>query len=162
MSRLAYFIYKNVANSENSHAIITDMEPKSPGQFEQAPVGQEYQPVAPTPEQPIPGGERIGERPRVERESSVPQAIPVPMQPSVQLPTPVAPDNTTTGNHSASDDIAIAADEDLIEKEWVDKAKQVIAQTRDDPYRQEREVSKLQADYLMKRYGKTLGRTDQE
>jgi hypothetical protein len=30
-------------------------------------------------------------------------------------------------------------------------------QTKDDPYRREQEVSKLQADYLRKRYGKELG-----
>lgn len=49
-----------------------------------------------------------------------------------------------------------ASDEDLIEKEWVDKAKKIVAQTRDDPYTQEKEVSKLQADYLKKRYGKEI------
>ena len=44
----------------------------------------------------------------------------------------------------------------LIEKEWVEKAKKVIAETRHDPHLQEREVSKLQADYLQKRYGKSV------
>jgi hypothetical protein len=58
----------------------------------------------------------------------------------------------------AADDNPIAAnDDDLIEKEWVDKAKKIILQTKDDPYRREQEVSKLQADYLRKRYGKELG-----
>jgi hypothetical protein len=49
-----------------------------------------------------------------------------------------------------------AKDEDLIEKEWVDKAKKVIAQTRHDPYTQQKAVSRLQAAYLQKRYGKTI------
>lgn len=49
-----------------------------------------------------------------------------------------------------------AADEDLIEKEWVEKAKKVVAETKHDPYLQGQEVSKLQADYLKKRYGKTV------
>lgn len=49
-----------------------------------------------------------------------------------------------------------AADDDLIEKEWVEKAKQVIAQNRHDPYMQEQAVSRLQADYLQKRYGKIV------
>jgi hypothetical protein len=52
---------------------------------------------------------------------------------------------------------ATANDNELIEKEWVDKAKKVIAETKDDPYRREQEVSKLQADYLLKRYGRKLG-----
>lgn len=51
----------------------------------------------------------------------------------------------------------VAADDDLIEKEWVDKAKTIVVQTKDDPYRREQEVSKLQTEYLRKRYGKELG-----
>jgi hypothetical protein len=58
----------------------------------------------------------------------------------------------------ATDDMPLVAnDDDLIEKEWVDKAKKIIVQTKDDPYRREQEVGKLQADYLRKRYGKELG-----
>lgn len=51
----------------------------------------------------------------------------------------------------------VAADEDLIEKEWIDKAKSIILATKDDPYRREQEVAKLQVEYLRKRYGKELG-----
>lgn len=59
------------------------------------------------------------------------------------------------------DDIpAVAADEDLIEKEWVDKAKKIISATQDDPAQREREVAKLQADYLRKRYGREIGLTE--
>lgn len=84
-------------------------------------------------------------------------AQPVP----IALPTPVAPATDDAATKSASDDSpAVAADEDLIEKEWVDKAKKIIADTRDDPYRREREVGRLQADYLRKRYGKELGAAD--
>lgn len=50
----------------------------------------------------------------------------------------------------------VAADEDLIEMEWVRKAKAIVNETRSDPYTQEREVSKLQASYLQKRYGKEV------
>ena len=49
-----------------------------------------------------------------------------------------------------------ANDDDLIEKEWVEKAKKVVSETKHDPYLQGREVSKLQADYLKKRYGKLV------
>ena len=51
----------------------------------------------------------------------------------------------------------VAADEDLIEKEWVDKAKKVILETKDDPYRREQEVKKIQIDYVRKRYGREIG-----
>lgn len=76
----------------------------------------------------------------------VPVLPPLPAMPAAS-PTPPVGDDT---NPSA------AADEDLIEKEWVEKAKKVVAETKHDPYLQGREVSKLQADYLKKRYGKTV------
>lgn len=50
-----------------------------------------------------------------------------------------------------------AADEDLIEKEWVDKAKQIVAATQDDPHARTNQVNQLQRDYLMKRYGRQIG-----
>lgn len=56
----------------------------------------------------------------------------------------------------ADDNPLVAADEDLVEKEWVDKAKKIVNATKDDPYNQEKQVSKLQADYLKKRYGKEV------
>lgn len=52
---------------------------------------------------------------------------------------------------------AVANDDDLIEKEWVDRAKKIVADTRSDPYSQEKAVSALQKDYLKKRYGRELG-----
>jgi hypothetical protein len=51
---------------------------------------------------------------------------------------------------------AIADDVDLIEREWVDKAKQIVEMTRSEPYEQKQEVSRLKADYLQKRYNKTV------
>ncbi len=56
----------------------------------------------------------------------------------------------------SSDDDLIAEDTDVIEKEWVQKAKKIVQTTKDDPHAQEQEVSKLQAEYLKKRYGKDL------
>lgn len=78
------------------------------------------------------------------------------------LPTPIignAPvdDTTLSDNQSLTDSPILAGDDDLIEKEWVDKAKKIVAQTKDDPYRREEQVNKLQADYLKKRYGRELG-----
>lgn len=51
----------------------------------------------------------------------------------------------------------IAADQDVIEKEWVDSAKDIIAKTKDDPHGRTLQVNQLQRDYLKKRYGKVLG-----
>lgn len=50
----------------------------------------------------------------------------------------------------------IADDADLIEKEWVIKAKHIVEQTAQDPYLQNKEISKVKADYLKKRYNKDL------
>lgn len=72
---------------------------------------------------------------------------PLPTIPAAQTPAKPVTDNTNP---------PVAADEDLIEKEWVEKAKKVVLETKHDPYLQGQEVSKLQADYLKKRYGKTV------
>lgn len=135
------------------------MEPKSPlPRFEQQP------PAAPerassleapslTPEyaQTV---ERGGER--VERRADDAMMAATPQQAILPVPVPqVVPDEPQQAASTSAP--AVAADDDLIEKEWVDKAKQIIEQTRDDPHRREQEVSKLQAEYLRKRYGRELG-----
>jgi hypothetical protein len=116
----------------------------------------------PLPPSPETGFER-GERPMEQQGEAVPIAVnaappvlPTPIP--VTLPAPAVSDPVTS---AASDDAPlVAADDDLIEKEWVDRAKKIISETRDDPHRREQEVSKLQADYLKKRYGKELGASD--
>lgn len=96
------------------------------------------------------------ERKEAEAESSAAaasqQALPTP----IQLPQPIVNDDNSS---ITSDDGVplVAGDEDLIEKEWVDKAKAIVTKTRDDPYQREQQVGKLQAEYLKKRYGKELG-----
>ena len=66
----------------------------------------------------------------------------------------VADVNTTI---SSDDNPLIAGDDDLIEKEWVEKAKRIVSETHDDPYTQDKAVNRLQADYINKRYGRKLG-----
>lgn len=142
---------------KSCYGIITDMNPELP-----APQSSpEYTP--PTPEQgehlssPENAGEKSHEREqdmkRVDRENTPPST------PITPLPLPPIPLPSTASQLSADDTAGptIAGDDDLIEKEWVDKAKRIIADTQNDPYRREQEVSKLQVDYLRKRYGKELG-----
>ncbi len=86
---------------------------------------------------------------------SPPVAVPTPVQqitPSGAVPVA----GTAQGVAVQTDDPLIADDVDVIEKEWVDKAKKIVNATKEDPYEQEKEVSKLQADYLMKRYNKQI------
>ena len=72
---------------------------------------------------------------------------------------PVQPDPSATPVSSSTTPL-VAADEDLIEKEWVDKAKEIIEQTKDDPHARTVKVNELQRDYLQKRYGKVIGASE--
>jgi hypothetical protein len=74
--------------------------------------------------------------------------------PQIPVPAPAQPAPATTVHDDTNP--AAAADDDLIEKEWVERAKKIVASTKSDPYLQEQQVSKLQADYLKKRYGKEV------
>lgn len=78
--------------------------------------------------------------------------------PQAVLPqVPAAPTLPGASAQNVTDDTPlVAADEDLIETEWVNKAKKIVNETKSDPYLQEREVSRLQANYLQKRYGKEV------
>jgi len=68
------------------------------------------------------------------------------------VPTPVAPARGSVAMATAS----LITDDDWIEKEWVNKAKQIVEQTRDDPYRQSEDLTVFKADYIQKHYGKTI------
>jgi hypothetical protein len=136
------------------------MEPKLPSPNfgrEQMPTGYgpsiERAPQPPTPETTVERGHEQFEQ-RSEAAAAVANAIPV-LPPPIAIPQPTS---TTQQTPTASDDLPLAAnDDDLIEKEWVEKAKKIIVETKDDPYRREQEVGRLQADYLRKRYGRELG-----
>jgi hypothetical protein len=96
--------------------------------------------------------------------TSVPSAPP---PAAAWLPPNVAHQPATggasSGNGTAAQPIdvnvpapAVADDGDVIEKEWVEKAKQIVARTRQDPYNQTRELHKFKAEYMQKRYNKTI------
>lgn len=57
---------------------------------------------------------------------------------------------------ASSQNPAIADDIDLIEKEWVEKAKEIVEKTKDNPYLQNKAMSEFKADYIKKRYSKDL------
>ena len=81
------------------------------------------------------------------------------------MPAPLAPavpptDGTAISMSSPKTAKLPAADSDLIEKQWVDKAKEIVAETKSDPYKQKHEISKAKADYVQKRFKKTLKTDD--
>lgn len=79
---------------------------------------------------------------------------------SVTLPLPPMPltlgpqDDVSATTQSSTP--AIVDDGDLIEKEWVSKAKQIVERNRDNPYKQSEELTVFKADYLKKRYDKSI------
>lgn len=124
---------------------------------------REVQPVSPeqVPQQNVEVQPDTAERePRLEAQQQTPvDPATIPALPAHLVATPsaqppqLAPITTDTS--------LVANDEGLIEKEWVDKAKKIVEQTKSDPYQQEKEVSKLQADYIKKRYGKDIKLADE-
>lgn len=122
---------------ETTPQFTSEQQPQR--QPEQSPVHSETRETLPPP---VSGGGG---------DSTFQSAAPVLPPPPVLAPDPLA-----NADPVSTDAPATAADEDLIEKEWVDKAKKIISTTKNDPYEQEKEVSKLQADYLKKRYGKEV------
>ncbi len=99
--------------------------------------------------------------PEVSEKAHVPQpTVPALMQ---ALAPPVLPVAKTDGAQqdqtssvSVGAHLQVSDDGDLIEKEWVEKAKQIVEKTRDDPYKQTEELTVFKADYMQKRYGKTI------
>jgi hypothetical protein len=89
------------------------------------------------------------------------RAAPAPGLPPITLPLPPpAPQAAAPKDNSATpvqtSPLTVADDGDLIEKEWVHKAKQIVEANRDDPYRQSEELTVFKADYMKKRYDKNI------
>jgi hypothetical protein len=83
---------------------------------------------------------------------------PLPVQMTAQPPVPAAPQPQAAPALSTqvTGTPAMAADNDVIEPEWILKTKQIIAETRDNPYKQVQRINQLKADYMQKRYNKTV------
>ena len=76
-------------------------------------------------------------------------AVTAAQPPAVGVPAPQASVSSATAHLSA-------ADVDLIEKEWVQKAKDIVSATHGDPFMQNKEINKIKADYIKKRYNKDI------
>ena len=134
------------------------MEPRQEG----IPGGVERTPVPSGDRTPVPQIERFSGDNETYRDNK--QEIGAAQAEIAQVAMPALPTPVLTapqqGQSVTSDDSPIVAnDDDLIEKEWVDKAKKILAETRDDPYKREQEISKLQIEYIRRRYGRQIGET---
>jgi len=88
---------------------------------------------------------------------SLPRA---PSLPAINLPSMLAASKPTHNNDVTDTTLSVvpttADDGDLIEKEWVNKAKKIVNSNREDPYNQSKELTVFKADYLQKRYNKII------
>lgn len=102
--------------------------------------------------------EQTAAQPEVQTATPVATPQAQPMQQPIPQPAPAAPVQSAVPAPSTNVATAalIADDADLIEKEWVEKAKAIVAQTAHDPNLQTKEVGKIKADYMQKRYSKQL------
>ncbi len=99
--------------------------------------------------------EKRGLKPTVPANPPVQQTnLPVADDPMAAQPSNAVAVSTNGSNTSQG--AMIADDTDLIEKEWVIRAKSIVLQTKDDPNLQNKEVNKIKADYMKKRYNKDL------
>jgi hypothetical protein len=106
-------------------------------------------PVMPAPEQGI---ERTAERKEQAAEARAAVSdFAAPVAAATPAVDPVQSDASATAGP------VVAANDDVIEKEWVDRAKDIVAKTKDDPHARADQVNTLQKDYLQKRYGKVIG-----
>ena len=130
-----------------------------------APVQGETLRPTPTPEVAPPAGGAVTE---LAPQNSNPQNAGAPLPPpqiwptDTPLPAPpvAAPAQAQVAGVTASVAPATADDVDVIEKEWVEAAEKVVEATKNDPYTEEEAVESLQVDYLKKRYGKEVKKTD--
>lgn len=91
--------------------------------------------------------------------SPLPLSSPVAPLPNDSLPPQFAQSASADGSIATAtqaDTPASADDADLIEKEWVIKAKQIVQQTKEDPYTQNKEITKFKAEYMKKRYNRDI------
>jgi len=98
-------------------------------------------------ERVAPAGDRVNQGAPVQQ-SFTPTNLPQPINNTIAAPLPI--DDSIV---PISSNPAVADDVDVIEKAWVQKAKSIVEQTKTDPHQQEEEVSKLQTDYQIKRFG---------
>jgi len=112
-------------------------------------------PAYEAPEGGVAPAEAVPAAPERQKQPAIAAPAPIPALPPQQQGQTAGSDVSSTTAPSTSLP-QVADDADLIEKEWVNKAKEIIAKTQDDPYRQSKEINYMKADYMQKRYNKTV------
>jgi len=76
------------------------------------------------------------------------------------VPIPPPSQDATTAPMAVSTDDLTAEDSDLIEKEWVTRAKAIVDRTKNDPHAQNQQMNQVKAEYIKKRYNKDVKVSD--
>lgn len=113
--------------------------------------------------------QNAGEKPSVQSSEQAPglgeqapRAAIAAMPANSQIPSagsqakPVVTQNDDVVSTTKSIKAGLIEDSDLIEKEWVDKAKRIVERTREDPHEQSELITEVRADYMKKHYNKTI------
>jgi hypothetical protein len=128
------------------------MEPTPPTP---SPAGGEH--LAPSNDQLTPMEAQAAPAPEAAAAGQSAAAVPTSAAGLPSLPADPAASAAPIASASATPATPLsAADVDVIEKEWVDKAEDVIKKTAGDPHAEEEAVEAMQVDYLKKRYGRDV------
>lgn len=111
-----------------------------------------------TPERSIPSPEQARTAEQLAVDHSGGKPLPITPLPTINQPQTNSQPAVDTNVSSTAGNPVSASDGDSIEKEWIDKVKQVISSTADNPHAQQKEISKLMADYVLKRTGRKIGK----
>ena len=123
---------------------------------------------------PEQSGGRSAEQPVAPEISSAPAGTPAPQtnvaKTAQPTPAPLTSDDVAAVIAAAPGPAApggtpvpsSAADADVIEPEWVNKAEEVVRAHHGDPYEEEEAIEDLQQEYLKQRYGYTVGDPKQD
>lgn len=82
------------------------------------------------------------------------------LQPQAPTQIPVITDQDQPAQKPVPVSDAMAKEGHIIEKEWINRAKKIISETKDDPHKQKTEISKVKAEYIKKRFNKTIPADD--
>lgn len=104
-----------------------------------------------------PDSERLSQAASAIAQAASEPPVVIPVQPLVSQD-----DVSQRTPSSQASNPAVADDNDVIEKEWVEKAKDIVAKTKDNPHEQSAELTSFKHDYMKKRYGRELKLPDEQ
>jgi hypothetical protein len=141
-------MYNKDMNPSGNEHIGLNLPAPDPETLPLPPLPGEVLPAAP---ETAPAGPELAAANQPPAAQPTATGVPVAAMPVLPI-TSQTDDSTTTQTTS----ISVTDDRDLIEKEWVDKAKQIVERTRDDPRQQSKELTVVRADYMQQHYNKTI------